>query len=97
MHIHSNHMDPNMLNLYAAASAEKAAASKRAAEVRKKLLASASEIKGGLDAEGTLFIDPEKSGQDGRQEQGRERPQPRRTISQNGEEREPKEPISAWA
>ncbi len=43
MHVHGAHLNPNA---YAAVEAEKTAARKRAAEVRKKLLAGASEAEG---------------------------------------------------
>jgi len=42
MRIHSNHMTPGVTNPYVVAAAEKAAASERAAKVRKKLLKSAA-------------------------------------------------------
>jgi len=44
MHIHSNHMTPGITNPYVVAAAEKAAASERAAKVRKKLLKSAAKV-----------------------------------------------------
>jgi hypothetical protein len=50
MHIHGSHLTPNTLNLYSAVAAEKADSAKRAAEVRKKLIAGASELEDELDA-----------------------------------------------
>ncbi len=46
MHIHASQMNMNAASLYSAAGAEKAAAAKRAADVRKKLMKSASDIEG---------------------------------------------------
>ncbi len=45
MHIHGNQMNLNAVNPYSAA-AEQAAAAQRAANVRKKLMKSASDIEG---------------------------------------------------
>jgi len=44
MHIHASQMNMNSASLYSAAGAEKAAAAQRAADVRKKLMKSASDI-----------------------------------------------------
>ena len=49
MHVHG--LDPNATNLYSAVAAEKSAATKQAAEVRKKLLSSGSNIEGEAGAE----------------------------------------------
>ena len=46
MHIHASQMNMNATSLYSAAGAEKAAAAQRAADVRKKLMKSASDIDG---------------------------------------------------
>jgi hypothetical protein len=46
MHVHGAHLNPNAVNLHSALAEEKAAAAKQAAEVRKKLLASAIEMEG---------------------------------------------------
>jgi hypothetical protein len=56
MHIHGNSMNVNAANFYSAAEGEKAAAAQRAADVRKKLLKSASEIEGSATPEETLLI-----------------------------------------
>ena len=56
MHIHGNSMSVNVASLYSAAQGERAAASQRAAEVRKKLLKSASGIEGDSSPEETLLI-----------------------------------------
>ena len=46
MHIHGSMMDMNSASLYSAAGAEKAAAAQRAADIRRKLMKSASDIEG---------------------------------------------------
>ena len=56
MHIHGNSMAVNPANFYAAAQGERAAATQRAAEVRKKLLKGAAEIDGAATPEETLMI-----------------------------------------
>lgn len=56
MHIHGNSMSINAMNFYSAAQGEKAAAAQRAAEVRKKLLKSSSQIEGGATPEEALLI-----------------------------------------
>lgn len=65
MHIHGNPMAAGAANLYSAAQAERAAAAQRAAEVRKKLLKSSSEIDGSSTPEESFLIgqwlDPHRS------------------------------------
>jgi len=56
MHIHGNGMNVNAANLYSAAQGERAAAAERAAEVRKKLLKSASGLDAAASPEETLLI-----------------------------------------
>ncbi|MGA2352179.1 MAG: hypothetical protein ABSF70_17215 [Terracidiphilus sp.] len=56
MHIHGNSMAVNSANLYSAAQGERAAATQRAADVRKKLLKGAAEIEGAASPEETLMI-----------------------------------------
>jgi hypothetical protein len=46
MHIHASSMNMNSASLYSAAGAEKAAAEQRAADIRRKLMKSASDIEG---------------------------------------------------
>ncbi len=46
MHIHASQMDPNSASPYSSAAAEKAASAQRAADVRRKLMKSASDIEG---------------------------------------------------
>ena len=55
MHIHGNSMTINAASFYSTAQQEKAAA-QRAANVRKKLIKSASEIEGSATPEETLLI-----------------------------------------
>jgi hypothetical protein len=56
MHIHGNSMSINAANFYSATQEERAAATQRAASVRKKLRRSASEIEGAASPEETLMI-----------------------------------------
>ena len=56
MHIHGNSMIVNAANFYGAAQGERAAAAQRAAEVRKRLLKSGSEIEGAATPEESLLI-----------------------------------------
>ncbi len=56
MHIHKNSMASIAADIYSSAQAERAAATRRAAEVRKKLLKGASELGSVATAEETLMI-----------------------------------------
>ena len=56
MHIHGNSLAVNEANFYAAAQGKRDAAAQQAAEVRKKLLKSASLIEGAATPEETLMI-----------------------------------------
>jgi hypothetical protein len=56
MHIHGSHMNPNSADLYSAAGAEKAAAAQRAADARKKLLKSATDIDAASSPEEAFMI-----------------------------------------
>ena len=56
MHIHGNSMSINAANFYSAAQNEKTAAAQRTADLRKKLLKSASEIEGAAPPEESLLI-----------------------------------------
>ena len=66
MHVNKAQLDPNATNLYSAVSAERAAANRRAAEVRKKLLSSTAEIEDELDT-GKVSAIPKDSDQNQRQ------------------------------
>jgi hypothetical protein len=55
MHIHSSQMNLQALNPYSAA-AEKAAATQRAADVRKKLMKSATDIEGISSPDETYLV-----------------------------------------
>ena len=55
MHIHGNQMNLNAVNPYSAA-AEKAAAAQKAADVRKKLMNSASPIEGISSPDEALMV-----------------------------------------
>jgi hypothetical protein len=56
MHIHRNSLAVVAADIYSSAQAERAAAAKQAAEVRKKLLKGASEIGNTATPEETLMI-----------------------------------------
>lgn len=56
MHIHGNLMNVNAANLYSAAQGERATVAERAAEVRKRLLKSATGLDAGASPEETLLI-----------------------------------------
>jgi len=56
MHIHGNSMSINAANFYSAAENDKTSAAQRAADVRKKLLKSASEIEDLATPEESLLI-----------------------------------------
>jgi hypothetical protein len=55
MHIHGSQMNPNAVNPYSAA-AEKAVAAQRAADVRKKLMKSATDIEGVSSPEEAFMV-----------------------------------------
>jgi hypothetical protein len=107
MHIHGTHLNPNALNLYSAVAAEKAAAAKQAAEVRKKLLSSASKIEGEADTDDIPLI--EEATEDDfppndDQAQDEDRDQEEHSPSQKGasnnedapEDDDSGDPISVW-
>jgi hypothetical protein len=56
MHIHGSQMNMNSIRLSSAGAAEKAAAAQRAADVRKKLMKSASDIEGVSSPEEAFMI-----------------------------------------
>jgi len=56
MHIHGNSIGFNAADLYSAAQAERAAATRRATETRKKLLKDAEEIEAGASPEEAALI-----------------------------------------
>jgi hypothetical protein len=56
MHIHGNSMSVSEASLYSAAQGERAAQAQKAADVRKKLLASATAAEGASSPEETLLI-----------------------------------------
>ena len=56
MHIHGNSMSVQAANFYSAAQENRTAASQRAADVRRKLLKSATEIDSSASPEETLMI-----------------------------------------
>jgi hypothetical protein len=56
MHIHASSMNMNSASLYSAAGAEKAAAAQCAADIRRKLMKSASDIEGVASPDQTYMI-----------------------------------------
>ena len=56
MHIHAGSMNLNSASLYSAAAAEKAAATQNAADVRRKLMKSASDIEGVPSPDETFMV-----------------------------------------
>ena len=92
MHVHG--LNPNLLNLYSAVAAEKTESAKRAAEVRKKLIAGASELEGELEAEAIV----EEAEEFPAPRQDRENPSPKkkqnaqRAPSDNADDSPPDEP-----
>ena len=95
MHVHG--LNPNMLNFYSAVATEKTESAKRAAEVRKKLIAGASELGGELEPEAIV----EEAEEFPAPRQDQENPCPKKKQDANGSERNaddspPEEPISMW-
>lgn len=64
MHIHANRMNLNAVNPYSAA-AEKAAATQRAADVRKKLVKSAIDIEGAANPDEAFMLGRWKNSRQG--------------------------------
>ncbi len=101
MRVHGAHLNPNA---YAAVEAEKTAAAKRAAEVRKKLLSAASE------AEGEGEIQPIPATDEGNEDDsfpGQNQKHPQASKKNNAEENNPAKndageedesgaPVSIW-
>ena len=56
MHIHGNSMNLNAANFYSVGNAEKSAAARRVADVRKRLLKNAASGDGAASLEETLMI-----------------------------------------
>jgi hypothetical protein len=95
MHVHG--LNPNLLNLYSAVATEKTESAKRAAEVRKKLIAGAAELEGELEPEAIV----EEAQEFPAPHQDLENPSPKKKQDANGSENNaddspPEEPISIW-
>jgi len=92
MHIHGSHMVPDA-GLYTAA-AEKAAAARRAAEVRKKLIRSASKLEAEANARRVSTVGQGTDEDSGRRQGSKQRsaPQKKQTGVQGSAA-----PISMWA
>lgn len=102
MHVHGSHMDPNALNLYSAVADEKAAAAKRAAEVRKKLMSSTGEVEDELDTASVTQVEKEAEPESEKEaepdcQRDSERKRPRAEAKQDAAEQEPfDDPMSLW-
>lgn len=94
MHIHANLTNPNMANLYAAEAAEKAAAARQAAEVRKKLLQNASKLSSEPQVR-ELSRNDQDSQQEAGSDQGKQQLASKKKHST--EAAKPSDPISMWA
>ncbi len=92
MHVHGAHLNPNATNLYSAVAAEKTAAAKRAAEVRKKLLSNASEIEGEAEIQATSMT-AEENEEDSPPGHNHKRPAKKKNAAEEGP---PDDPISVW-
>jgi hypothetical protein len=92
MHIHHNPMTSSNAGIHSAAAAEKAAATQRASDTRRKLLKSASQIDGSLNA-GELFMIGKWSDEHADQ---RPRQPPRPQKEAQAEEEPGVKPISVW-
>jgi hypothetical protein len=94
MDVHGIHLNFAATNLYSAAAAEKTAAAKQAAEVRKKLKDGASKIEAEPDADAVVTISGE-SNEGSRQRRDKKNPAPRKK-KQNADEAPSAGQISIW-
>lgn len=94
MHIHGIQRNTEALNLYAATAAAQAAATRRADEVRKKLVRNASTIAGGLDVASFAISQKQQNNSDPEQE---ERTRAATKNKELREESDPDGPVSTWA
>jgi len=96
MHVHQNPTNANAVNLYSAAAAASAAATVRAADVRRKLMA------GGLDMEGENPFESFMAGERGgsRPQRGQDQYQSHANAARrlrNGDEETAVQALSFWA
>jgi len=94
MHVHGANLNPNATNLYSAVAAEKAAAAKQAAEVRKKLLSGASEIE--ADAEAQAIVGGENEEAPHRDQTDSPTSKKKSAKKDDAEEDNSDDPISIW-
>ncbi len=98
MHVHGAHLNPT--NLYSAVEVEKAAAAKQAAEVRKKLLSSASESESEAEAEAQAMstVGGENEENAPPDQDQMELPAPKKRVLKKdaAEEDNSSDPISIW-
>jgi hypothetical protein len=93
MHLNGTHLDPNAANLYSAVT-DRAAAAKRAAEVRNKLMSSTAEVEDELDTGKVLAVE-EKPKPEPRRPPARKHP-PGETAKTPSEEADDEDPLSIW-
>ncbi len=94
MHIHHNPVMSGNAGIHSAGAAEKAAAAQRAAETRRKLLKSAAQIDGTLDA-GELFMVGRWSEEHSGEREKRSHNQQQSSQPDDGDSGA--KPISVWA
>lgn len=68
MHIHGHPMSVNPADFYAAGQGQRTVETQKAAEIRKKLLKSASQLDGAASPEETLMINRWLDGRDGQRQ-----------------------------
>ncbi|MDR3764700.1 MAG: hypothetical protein P4M01_11445 [Acidobacteriota bacterium] len=99
MHMHGTQLDPNAATLYGVLVAQKAAASRRAAEVRDKLMSSTGEVEDELDSGSVSAADIESNPppQDKRRRRFRKRaPDSEATPANPVQPPEEENPVSIW-
>ena len=94
MHIHHSPITSGNAGIHSASAAEKAAAAQRATETSRKLLKSAAQIDGALDA-GELFMVGKWSEEPSGERQ--KHPHHQQPNSQPEDEGSEAKPISVWA
>jgi len=99
MHVHGNHLNPNVANLYSAVAAESAARAKQAAEVRRKLISGASKLESQLDGDAISPVSDDAEGS-GQEQDFRDSEDNQAETEQNNSQEQDElsdDPISTWA
>lgn len=97
MHIHGNHMQLQAANLPTAASAEKAAAARQAADVRGRLMNSSLEMDSEVSPEASWMLGRWPQGNSGGQ-QGQYQSDPDTSAGTEGDDAsQTGAPVSVWA